>query len=156
MGDVSSQAWPVTATGRVEACLLPSWCQKFDPGLRAPTSVMAGDSAGPPRGPTLQPEAEFAPSGSGKAESPPPFEESGETKPAPLVSDETEPAPLGLGKTESSPEGSGEYRNHALNRPGEFMLMATGFLPLGIPNIDTRHSLAWPNAQGSAWAVTRS
>jgi hypothetical protein len=154
MGDVSSQAWPVMATGHVEACLLPSRCQKFDPRLRAPTSVVAGDSAGPPRGPTLQPEAEFAPSGSGKAESP--FEGWGETEPAPLVSDETEPAPLGLGKMESSPEGSGEYRNHALNRLDELMLMATGFLPLGIPNIDTRHSLAWPNAQGSAWAVTRS
>jgi hypothetical protein len=33
MDDMSSHAWPVTATGHVEACPLPSRCQKFDPKL---------------------------------------------------------------------------------------------------------------------------
>jgi hypothetical protein len=33
MDDVSSQAWPVTAMGRIEACPLPSRCQKSDPEL---------------------------------------------------------------------------------------------------------------------------
>jgi hypothetical protein len=34
VGDVSSQAWPITVTGRVKACLLPSWCLKSDPELK--------------------------------------------------------------------------------------------------------------------------
>jgi hypothetical protein len=35
------------ATGHVEACQLPSWYQKFDPGLHAFTSIVVGDSVVP-------------------------------------------------------------------------------------------------------------
>jgi hypothetical protein len=33
VGDVKPQVWPITVMGRVEACLLPSRCQKSDPIL---------------------------------------------------------------------------------------------------------------------------
>ena len=33
VGDVSPQVWSVVATGHVKTCPLPSWCQKFDPGV---------------------------------------------------------------------------------------------------------------------------
>jgi len=91
---VSSLVWPIVATGHIETCLLPSWCQKRGP-TACPTFVVVGNSVGP-RGPCISSQAGSTPSGLGEVVS------------APLGSDEMVSAPRGLSEARSLLEGSGE------------------------------------------------
>jgi hypothetical protein len=127
---MSPQAWPVVATNHVEACPLPSRCQKFDPGLML-SHLKWLEIVWASVRPALPPKTESAPSGSD------------ETKLVPSGSDETEPAPSGSGKVEPVPLGSkevgpprgvGRDSNYALNHLGELMFVAISFLPpFGFP-----------------------
>jgi hypothetical protein len=124
VGIVSPLAWPIAATGHVEACPLPSRCQKFDPQARAFTSIAVGDSAGPCEACVFARDRIRA-----------------------LRVERDGARALGVGRDGvcargvrrgGPPQEVGRDGNYALNRLGELMFIAISFLPSGIPNIDTR------------------
>jgi hypothetical protein len=98
VGDVSSQAWPVTPMGRVETCLLPSSVRSVTPDSSSHINS-DGRWCGPP--------CWLAPVPLGW----------GEVELAPPRSDEAESTPPGVRQVGACALGSDEVATTPLNRP---------------------------------------